>query len=123
MAKNLEISLLLDFYGPSLTEKQRDMTEQYYDEDLSLAEIAQNQGITRQGVRDAIKRAEQQMFAMEEQLGMVRRFRRITKEIADIAADAQEIVQVNNGACEQITLLADRILQKATVLAEAGEAN
>ncbi len=49
MAKNLEISYLLDFYGDVLTDKQRDVMEQYYNDDLSLAEIAENFGITRQG--------------------------------------------------------------------------
>ena len=58
MAKNLEISFLLDFYGDMLTDKQRDVVELYYNEDLSLAEIAAHSGITRQGVRDSIKRAE-----------------------------------------------------------------
>lgn len=49
MAKNLEISLLFDFYGDMLTEKQRDVVELYYNDDLSLSEIAENEGITRQG--------------------------------------------------------------------------
>ena len=49
--KNLAYSVLLDFYGPALTEKQRAILTEYYDEDLSLAEIAENFGITRQGVR------------------------------------------------------------------------
>ena len=53
MAKNLEISFLLDFYGSMLTEKQRIMIEYYYNDDLSLAEIADNEGITRQGGRTA----------------------------------------------------------------------
>ena len=53
--KNLAYSVLLDFYGPVLTAKQRVILTEYYDEDLSLAEIAENLGITRQGVRDAIK--------------------------------------------------------------------
>ena len=65
MGKNLEISLLLDFYGDMLTEKQRDMVDYYYNDDLSLSEIAENEGITRQGVRDSIKRAEAQMMEME----------------------------------------------------------
>lgn len=65
MAKNLEISFLLDFYGSMLTEKQRIMIEYYYNDDLSLAEIADNEGITRQGVRDSIKRAEGQLLELE----------------------------------------------------------
>ena len=55
MSKNLDITLLLDFYGDLLTEKQRTFISYYYNDDLSLAEIAANEGITRQGVRDAIK--------------------------------------------------------------------
>ena len=64
MAKNLEIAVLLDLYGDMLTEKQRDFLGYYYNDDLSLSEIAENEGITRQGVRDAIKRAEAQLFDM-----------------------------------------------------------
>ena len=58
MAKNLDVVLLADFYGEMLTENQRRFIEYYYNDDLSLSEIAQNEGITRQGVRDAVKRAE-----------------------------------------------------------------
>ncbi len=59
--KDLEISVLLDYYGAMLTEKQREVADWYYNKDLSLAEIAEHTGITRQGVRDAIKRAEIQL--------------------------------------------------------------
>ena len=62
MAKDLGITILLDFYGDMLTEKQRDFLGYYYNDDLSLSEIAENEGITRQGVRDSIKRAEAQLF-------------------------------------------------------------
>ena len=75
MAKDLEISFLLDFYGDMLTEKQREVIEFYYNEDLSLSEIADNEGITRQGVRDSIKRAEAQLLDMEQRLGLAKRFR------------------------------------------------
>ena len=70
MAKNLDVTLLFDIYGEMLTEKQRDFIVYYYEDDLSLSEIAQNEGITRQGVRDAIKRAETQLFLFEEKLGL-----------------------------------------------------
>ena len=92
MAKNLEMSFLLDFYGPMLTDKQRDVVELYYNEDLYLAEIAQHSGITRQGVRDSIKRAEAQMLECEERLGLARRFREISgqlEQIVDLAKDIE----------------------------------
>ena len=73
MGKNLEISLLLDFYGDMLTDKQREVVECYYNEDLSLAEIAEELGVSRQGVFDNIARAESRMLKMEEKTGFVRR--------------------------------------------------
>lgn len=71
--KNLEFSVLLDYYGAVLTDKQRAILTEYYDEDLSLAEIAENYGITRQGVRDAIKHGEATLTDMEARLGYARR--------------------------------------------------
>ena len=72
--KPLEMSLLFDFYGETLTEKQRELFDLYYNEDLSLAEIAEHAGITRQGVRDSIKRAEHTLRDMEDRLGLVARY-------------------------------------------------
>lgn len=69
MAKDLNISALLDFYGPFLSEKQRNLLHHYYNEDLSLSEIAENEQITRQGVRDLIKRGELQLKRYEEECG------------------------------------------------------
>ena len=77
MAKNLDMIMLLDFYGDMLTAKQREFISFYYNDDLSLAEIAENAGITRQGVRDAIKRAESQLIEMEERVGFVSRFEQV----------------------------------------------
>ena len=69
--KNLDVSVLIDCYGDLLTEKQRSLIEYYYNDDLSLSEIAENEGITRQGVRDAIKRAETQLYELENKLGFL----------------------------------------------------
>lgn len=74
MAKNLYVSALLDVYGSFLGDKQRELTELYYNEDLSLAEIAENEGITRQGVRDSIKRAEAQLALLEEKCRYCEKF-------------------------------------------------
>lgn len=96
MSKNLEISLLLDFYGDMLTEKQRDVVELYYNEDLSLAEIAAHSKITRQGVRDSIKRAEGTLLELEDRLGLAKRFRRIQLGLDRICEDVR-FIQENVG--------------------------
>ena len=95
VAKNLEISFLLDFYGDMLTDKQRDVVELYYNEDLSLAEIAAHSGITRQGVRDSIKRAESQLLEYEERLHLAARFRRIESVLTSIVGEAEQIEKWN----------------------------
>ncbi len=81
MLKNLYISALLDVYGNFLGDKARILTEYYYNQDFSLSEIAENEGITRQGVRDQIKRAEAQLFALEEKCGYCKKFSRL-KELS-----------------------------------------
>ncbi len=95
MAKNLDMIMLLDFYGDMLTEKQRDFISFYYNDDLSLAEIAENVGITRQGVRDAIKRAESQLIEMEERVGFVARFEQIKAGLSKISKKAGRINEEN----------------------------
>ena len=91
MAKNLEISYLLDFYGEVLTEKQRDVMEQYYNDDLSLAEIADNFGITRQGVRDSIKRGEGILLELEEKVGFAKRYQAVREGISELEQLTKEI--------------------------------
>jgi len=75
VAKDLVISYLLDCYGELLSEKQRNLAYLYYDEDLSLAEISENEGITRQGANDLIKRAEHQLRDIENKLGVLKNAR------------------------------------------------
>ena len=113
MAKNLQVAVLLDYYGDLLTEKQRDFISFYYDEDLSLAEIAANEGITRQGVRDAIKRAEAQLLDMEEKLGFRQRFNENLKKIDDIRQAVADIRKYNSfhGMSRELGNKADRIEQ------------
>lgn len=72
--KNMNISFLLDFYGEVLTEKQREIMDLYYNEDLSLAEIAESASLTRQGVRHVIKKAEDELISLESKLGLANRF-------------------------------------------------
>ena len=117
-SENLDISLLLDFYGEMLTFRQREMLELYYDDDLSLSEISEQAGITRQGVRDAVKRAEAQLFELEEKIGMVRRFSRVKGLIADIRDNADAIAKENRRGCysNDIGRAAERIVALANEL-------
>ena len=89
--KNYQISYLLDFYGNILTEKQREAIDLYYNEDLSLAEIADHVKITRQGVRDAIKRGEETLLEMEEKLGFAEKFDNHRKAFEEISRCANVI--------------------------------
>lgn len=93
--KPFEMCLLFDFYGDILTEKQHELFDLYYNEDLSLAEIAEHAGITRQGVRDGVVRAEHTLREMEEKLSLVARYGRIESHVEQIIADVREIHQIN----------------------------
>ena len=73
LSKNLLICDLLELYGPLLTEKQSRLLELYYFDDLSLSEIAENEGGSRQGAMDVIKRAEKELLKMEDTLGLYNR--------------------------------------------------
>ena len=84
MEKNVEISLLLSFYKNMLTDRQADTVELYYNEDLSLAEIGAELGISRQGVRDNLKRAEATLYDVESKLGLVERFLGIKSSLSEI---------------------------------------
>ena len=95
MGKNLEICLLLDFYGDMLTEKQRDVLDLYYNQDLSLAEIGEDVGISRQGVRDSIKRGEASLFEMEDRLGFLRNYRNMQRLTESVTALAEDIIMIN----------------------------
>lgn len=94
--KNYKISFLLDYYGEILTEKQKDAIELYYNEDLSLAEIADHIGITRQGVRDSIKRGEETLIEMEEKLGLAARLEAQKEALAAINTAAGNIRYAKN---------------------------
>ena len=95
VAKNLDVVLLTDYYGEMLTENQRKFIDYYYNDDLSLSEIAENEGITRQGVRDAIKRAETQLFDMEKKLGVAERAKRTKDSLLTIEQCADLINEYN----------------------------
>ena len=90
------MAMLFDFYGDLLTDRQREFYDLYYNEDLSLAEIAENYGISRQGVRDVIVRAEAAKTEIEDKTHIIRRFQQSRGAIAAIAAAADQLLQAVN---------------------------
>ena len=89
------MALLYDFYGDMLTPRQKEFYDLYYNEDLSLAEIAENYGITRQGVRDVIVRAEAILTELEDKTGIIQRFHRMQRQFDAIQAEVDRIRQIN----------------------------
>ncbi len=72
--KNLNIGYLLDFYGDVLNDRRRDALDFYYNNDMSLSEVAEELGISRQGARELIKKAEEELIFYEEKLGLAKKF-------------------------------------------------
>lgn len=89
------MSMLFDFYGDLLTDKQKELFDLYYNEDLSLSEIAEHAEISRQGVRDAIVRAETILRDTEDRLRLVRRYGSVESKVRRIAEEADYIGRVN----------------------------
>ena len=89
------MTMLFDFYGELLTDRQKEFFDLYYNEDLSLAEIAENAGISRQGVRDVIVRAEAILTDLEDKTGLIRRFHAMRSQLAEIVKAADGILQRN----------------------------
>ena len=90
--KNLQISYLLDFYGDILPERKRRVMENYYNGDLSLGEIADEMGVTRQAVRETVKKTEEMLFFYEEKLGLLRRFTETREHVSRVAALCEKIL-------------------------------
>ena len=116
--KNLRIAYLFDFYGDILSEKQQLAVELYYNDDLSLSEVAAQIGISRQGVRDSLKRSETALFDMENKLGLAERFGSMLGEIEAIKRNAAEIEE-RSFDDENIRECAREILSCAEKLAKS----
>lgn len=113
MKKNLAMSDLIDIYGELLTDKQRDMLELYYNDDLSLAEIAEHYEITRQGVHDSIKRGEEALEEYERVLGLLKGQTEYKQELMHYKEMALEVFE----ECKKISF-ARNIAEKTIALLE-----
>ena len=95
MEQRVELNYLLDFYGPLLTEHRRELMRLYCEEDLSLAEIADQMEITRQGVSDAVNKAKRQLNDYEAKLGLVARYIALSEQ-AQNGLDALNEIRTND---------------------------
>lgn len=103
MEKIVEQGLLYDFYGELLTPHQRQIYEDVVFNDLSLSEIAQEQGISRQGVHDLIRRCDRTLQSYEEKLHLMEKFRNVKRTVAEIESASSE---------ENVKQLARQILEE-----------
>lgn len=107
MAKDMKLALLLDFYGGLLTEKQESALDGYYNQDLSLAEIAEEMGISRQGVMAFLKQGEKHLRSFEEKLGLAGRFSEISRGLDEMRELAHGISR--EAEREKLIALIDKI--------------
>ena len=84
--KNMNIPYLLDFYGDVLSDRYRSILDLYYNDDLSLSEIADSEGISRQGVRHLIKKGEEELFFLENKLGLAEQFTELQKLARELSS-------------------------------------
>ena len=96
MDKKVEISMLCQIYGKMLTEKQYEVINDYYNNDLSLSEIAENNNITRQAVRDVIKKGENKLFEYEEKLLIMKKMLKQEKQIQEIINELNKITDTSS---------------------------
>ena len=96
MEKNVEISVLCQLYGKALTEKQYEVLNDYYNNDLSLSEIAENNNITRQAVRDIIKKGENKLYELEKSISLMKKTFQEEKIVSNIKNELNEIKKITN---------------------------
>jgi len=107
MERLFELGMLLDRYEPLLTERQRSILRQYTDENCSLAEIAEREGISRQGVRDILTRGERQLRETEAAVGLVRKEARQTALLRTLRSRFKDVPLRNEDRAALETVLAD----------------
>lgn len=107
MEKNVKISMLNEIYGELLTKKQSQIIDDYYNNDLSLSEIAENNEITRQAVRDILKKSEKKLFEYEEKLLFMKKTLKQEKQIERILAELEKVQK--NDTSKQMNLTLEKI--------------
>ena len=114
MEKNVQISILNEFYGKLLTQKQYQIIDDYYNHDLSLSEIAENNQITRQAVRDILKKGEKKLFEYEEKLMFMKRTLNQEKKIEKVLSELTKIQE--NDSDQEIASVLENIKKELNCL-------
>ena len=112
----LEMALLFDYYGDLLTERQRMCFDLYHNQDLSLAEIAENTGITRQGVRESLKKSEADLRMFDEKLHLVERIDALQKKCTECSEILEKTAgDVTDVSAKQSVLAIAELLKNLSV--------
>ena len=114
MENNVKISILNELYGKLLTKKQSDIIDDYYNRDLSLSEIAENNNITRQAVRDILKKGEKKLFEYEEKLQFMKRTLSKEKKIEKVLSELTKIQKEDSD--KQIATILENIKKELNCL-------
>ena len=114
LEKKVEVSILCQIYGELLTEKQFEFIDDYYNNDLSLSEIAENNNITRQAVRDVIKKGENKLFEYEEKLLIMKKMLKQEKQIQQIIEELNKIT--NTSSDKKIEKILDNVRKELICL-------
>ena len=111
---NVKLSVLLEIYGKLLTKKQYQLLNDYYNNDLSLAEIAENENITRQAVRDNLKKGEKKLFDYEEKLEIMKKNKMQEEQIAVILEQINHLTE--NSTDTEIAMVLEDVKNKLNCL-------
>jgi len=114
MEKNVEMGMLLDIYGSMLTKKQYELLNDYYNNDLSLSEIAENENITRQAVRDNLKKGEKKLFEFEEKLKVMKKQLDQEEKIASILSNINKLDE--NSTDEEVVEILEYVKRNLSAL-------
>lgn len=114
LENSVKISILLEIYGKLLTPKQFELLDDYYNNDLSLSEIAENENITRQAVRDNLKKGERKLFDYEEKLEIMKKKKMQEEQIAIILSEISTLTKSSTD--EEVELVLEDVKNKLNCL-------
>ena len=113
----MKFPLLLDTYGSLLTERKREILDYYYNEDYSLSEISELTGISRQGVRDSIKKSEEEIYALESKLRIAEKNRMLSELLRSVIADIGRIIpETDENAANRLNRITEKLAEAGSII-------